>query len=196
MKVLGAIVLATAFVLAGCSGGGGGSDEIRISGDLRAEKLGRLPGPGACGIENAYRVTQAAGIHLSQPATLSKAAAERLDYWLRKEAIPAIGNKGGGLVEIRVAAHYACRSRNNQRGARLSEHAKGNAIDISAFVLADGTTLSVLHDWRGSQGRLMRRLHASACGPFGTVLGPESDRHHQDHFHFDVANYRSGAYCR
>ncbi|MEM9755898.1 MAG: extensin family protein, partial [Pseudomonadota bacterium] len=25
---------------------------------------------------------------------------------------------------------------------------------------------------------------------------PESDRFHQDHFHFDVADYRSGPYCR
>jgi hypothetical protein len=100
------------------------------------------------------------------------------------------------LVAIQVASHYACRSRNGQRGARLSEHAKGNAIDISAFLLADGTRLTVLEDWDGQNSRLMRRLHASACGPFGTVLGPNADRHHQDHFHFDVADYRSGSYCQ
>ena len=46
------------------------------------------------------------------------------------------------------------------------------------------------------RGRLLRRLHGGACGPFGTVLGPESDRFHQDHFHFDTASYRSGPYCR
>jgi len=99
-------------------------------------------------------------------------------------------------VQIQVAAHYACRTRNNRPGARLSEHALGIAIDISAFVLADGTRLTVLNDWRGRNGQLMKRLHASACGPFGTVLGPNSDRHHQDHFHFDVAEYRNGSYCR
>ena len=97
---------------------------------------------------------------------------------------------------ITVPSHYACRTRNSQRGARLSEHAKGNAIDISAFTLADGTRLTVLGDWNGRNSRTMRRLHASACGPFGTVLGPNSDRHHRDHFHFDVADYRSGPYCR
>jgi hypothetical protein len=42
----------------------------------------------------------------------------------------------------------------------------------------------------------MRRMHRGACGPFGTVLGPEADRYHQDHFHFDTARYRSGSYCR
>lgn len=187
------ILLALAlFGLAAC-GGDPASD--RVAG-LMAEKLGRVPGPGACGIKNAWRVTEAAGIRLSSPATLSRRAADRLGYWLRERAIPEIGTRGGGLVEIRVVSHYACRTRNSQRGARLSEHAKGNAIDIAAFVLADGTRLTVLDDWNGPNNRLMRRLHASACGPFGTVLGPNSDRHHRDHFHFDVADYRSGAYCR
>jgi hypothetical protein len=186
------LVVVVALALAGC--GGEGSDAL--SGTIRAAKLGRVSGPGACGVENAYRVTQAGGVQLSNPATLSRKALRRLDNWLREDAIPVIGRKGGGLVEIRVASHYACRTRNSQSGARLSEHAKGNAIDISAFVLADGTTLAVLDDWDGPDARLMRRLHASACGPFGTVLGPNADRHHQDHFHLDVASYRSGSFCQ
>lgn len=178
--------------LAACGGNRGALQD----GNLQAEKLGSVDGPGACGVGNAYRVSSAAGIRLSQSATLSRRAAQRLDAWLREKAIPTIGRKGGGLVEIRVASHYACRTRNSQRGAKLSEHAKGNAIDISAFILADGTRLTVLEDWNGPESRLMRQLHTSACGPFGTVLGPKSDRFHQDHFHFDVADYRSGAYCR
>ena len=181
-------------LLAAC-GGGGSSDTLDRPG-LQAEKLGRVPGPGRCGVENAYRVTSAAGVRLSQPATLNAKTAKRLDSWLRNHAVPAIGNKGGGLVAIQVPAHYACRTRNSRPGARLSEHAKGNAIDISAFVLADGTRITVLNDWSGKNSKLMRRLHKSACGPFGTVLGPNSDRHHRDHFHFDTADYRGGPYCR
>jgi hypothetical protein len=180
------------FVLAAC--GGRSSDKI-VRGGLEAESIGSISGPGACGVPKAYRVTQAAGVKLSQPATIRLATAQRLDWWLRNQAIPIIGNRGGGLVGIQVAAHYACRTRNSRRGARLSEHAKGNAIDISAFILADGTRLTVL-GWRGRDSKVLRRLHASACGPFGTVLGPESDRFHQDHFHFDMADYRNGAYCR
>lgn len=179
--------------LAACGGGGGVSGNFD---GMRAEKLGRVPGPGACGVDNAFRVTEAGGVTLSQPATLSRKAAAQLNGWLQNKAIPTIGRKGGGLVEIRVASHYACRSRNSRPGARLSEHAKGNAIDISAFVLADGTRLTVLDDWNGPNSRLMRKLHASACGTFGTVLGPNSDRFHRDHFHFDVARYGSGAYCQ
>lgn len=179
--------------LAACGGGGGGDTLSR--GSLVAQKLGSVPGPGRCGVPDAYRVTEAAGVRLSQPATLRRATAERLDGWLRNHAIPIIGNRGGGLVGIQVPAHYVCKTRNSQPGARLSEHAKGNAIDISHFILADGSRIAV-NEWRGSNGRLLKRLHASACGPFGTVLGPDSDRFHHSHFHFDIADYRSGPYCR
>lgn len=177
--------------LAACGGGG----NLDLPG-LQAEKIGNVSGPGACGVRDAYRVSAAAGVRLSQSATLSRRAAEQFDGWMRTHAVPIIGNKGGGLASVQVAAHYACRTRNNRPGARLSEHSFGNAIDISAFILKDGTRLTVLHNWRGSNSQIMRRLHASACGPFGTVLGPNSDRHHQDHFHFDVAQHRGGAYCR
>lgn len=184
-------LLALLLALAACGGGG----TLNLPG-VQAEKIGNVPGPGGCGIRDAYRVTSVAGVRLSQAATLSSRNATQLDTWMRKHAVPIIGNKGGGLVTVQVAAHYACRTRNHRPGARLSEHATGNAIDISAFILADGTRLSVLKDWRGRNARTMKRLHASACGPFGTVLGPNADRFHQDHFHFDVAEYRSGAYCR
>ena len=179
--------------LAAC---GGGRDDAPVQrGGLVAEKIGNIPGPGACGVQNAYRVTEAAGVRLSQAATIRLATAQRLDGWLRNHAIPIIGNRGGGLVAIQVPAHYACRTRNSRPGARLSEHAKGSAIDISAFILADGSRIEVT-DWRGGNGSVLKRLHASACGPFGTVLGPDSDRFHQDHFHLDIADYRSGPYCR
>ena len=186
-----ALVLSLA--LAAC---GGGSGEAMRRGGLVAESVGRHSGPGACGIAVAYRVKQAGGVVLSPSALLSKRAAGRLDFWLGQHAVPVVGKKGGGLVGIRVAAHYACRTRNSRKGAKLSEHAKGNAIDISEFILADGSRISVLKGWNGKDAKLLRRLHASACGPFGTVLGPNSDRFHRDHFHFDVADYRSGSYCR
>ena len=98
--------------------------------------------------------------------------ARALDKWVRETAIPAVGTRGGGLVELTVAAHYACRNRNNRRDARLSEHAKGNAIDISSVVMQDGSRVTVLRGWgNGADGRLLKKLWRGACGPFGTVLG-------------------------
>ena len=174
----------------------GGSDDSADLPGLVATKRAPVTGPGGCGVRDAWVVSEVAGVRLSRPAIMTMQTARALDRWVRSGAVPAIGRRGGGLVELTVAAHYACRTRNSRPGARLSEHAQGRAIDISSFVLASGERISVLRGWRGDDARVLRRMHAAACGPFGTVLGPESDRHHQDHFHFDVADYRSGPYCR
>ncbi len=154
--------------------------------------------PGGCGISDPVVVSQVAGVTLRGPALLSCRAVQALDRWVRSAAIPAVGQRGGGLGEMEVAAHYACRPRNNQDGAKLSEHGKGNAIDISSFAMRDGSRVGVQNGWRGKprDRKLLHRLHDSACGPFGTVLGPDGDRFHQTHLHFDVAEYRSGTYCR
>jgi hypothetical protein len=96
---------------------------------------------------------------------------------------------------MRTAAGYVCRTRNHKPGARLSEHAKGNAIDIRAFRFADGREITVREGWRDGGRAFLRRVWKGACGPFGTVLGPDSDAYHRDHLHFDVANM-DRRYCR
>lgn len=151
-----------------------------------------------CGIDEPVSLTAVHGIRLSSPATLHCDAARATGRWVRDVLEPAVGRTGGGVSEIRVAAHYACRTRNNQRGARISEHGRGRAIDISGFRLADGTQVSVLRDYRrGTYRAMLRAMRAGACGIFTTTLGPGSDRFHSDHFHFDVAQHRGGGtYCR
>lgn len=163
-----------------------------IQGDVVGFVPGRING---CGVTEAVAVKSVAGITLSQPATLDCPTARALKRWTVKSAKKNLRDMGGGLASLRVAAHYACRTRNNQRGARISEHGRGKAIDISGFVLRDGTTLTVLNDWN-ARNRALKRMHKEACGTFGTVLGPNSDRFHQDHFHFDTARHRGGAFCR
>lgn len=173
--------------------GGGLCGDPRIVG----EPAGAVPGPGACGIGAAVRVSAVSGVRLTQQALLECSTARALRSWVDDSAKPAIGTRGGGLAELQVAAHYVCRTRNHQPGAKISEHGKGRAIDLSAFRLADGSEIDVLTGWdRGADGRVLRQMRDGACGPFGTVLGPGSDRWHDDHFHFDVAAYRGGPYCR
>lgn len=171
-----------------------------VCGDLaiQGEIVGRVPGRiRGCGVENAVKVRSVAGIVLSQNAVMDCGTATALKTWMERSAKPALAKKGGGLRSIKVAAHYACRTRNNKKGAKISEHGKGRAIDISGFRLQDGTEISVLKGWnaRGYK-KPMRKMHKGACGPFGTVLGPNADRYHKDHFHFDTARYRSGSYCK
>ncbi|MEM6940273.1 MAG: extensin family protein [Pseudomonadota bacterium] len=169
-------------------------DDVSIQGEIVGRVTGRLPG---CLIENAVRVREVAGIRLSQRAVMDCPTAAAFKTWLETAAKPAFARKGGGLQSVRVAAHYACRTRNNQKGARLSEHGKGRAIDVSGFRLSNGTEVSVLQGWNApAYSKAMRQVHRQACGPFGTVLGPNANRFHRDHFHFDTARYRSGPYCR
>ncbi|MGK7753732.1 MULTISPECIES: extensin-like domain-containing protein [unclassified Roseovarius] len=191
--------------LASCSFGGGDRDDPElvtrgaVCGDpsIQGVVVGDVPGSGACGIANAVEVDAVGGVLLSQPATMNCRTAQTLNAWVKNDMKPIVGDTGGGVVSLKVAAHYVCRTRNHKRGARLSEHSKGNAIDISAFRLRDGTDISVLNDWgTGKRGKILRQLHSSACGPFGTVLGPGSDGYHNDHFHFDTAEHRNGSYCR
>ncbi len=165
---------------------------------IQGKRVGRVTGKiRGCLIEDAVRVRSVSGVTLSQRSVMDCQTADALKTWIEGAAKPALAKKGGGLRSIRVAAHYACRTRNNKKGAKLSEHGKGRAIDISAFKLADGTEVTVLNDWRTQRfSKALKQMHKAACGPFGTVLGPNANRFHLDHFHFDTARYRSGSYCK
>lgn len=107
---------------------------------------------------------------------------------------------GSEVVRIETFGTYSCRNVGGGRSGKLSEHAYGNAIDISAFVLKDGKRVSVLDGWRGDKAEqaFLRRLHQSACKRFGTVLGPDYNGAHANHFHFDMAHSMKdgSAYCR
>jgi hypothetical protein len=143
-----------------------------------------------CGVAEPVRVTEVSGVGLSQAITVECGTAVALKDWIDRAMRPAFGKRD--VVQLRIAAHYVCRGRNNKRGARVSEHGKGKAVDISGFVFSDGTEWSILRDYN----KQIRTAHKGACGIFGTTLGPGSDGFHEDHLHFDTARYRSGPYCR
>lgn len=174
--------------------GGGLCGDPQILGEPAGAVTGSNP---ACGMSDAVRVTSVAGVALSQPALIRCETAVALRHWVETGAKPALETRKRKLTELKVAAHYACRTRNHQPGAKISEHGKGRAIDLSAFRMSDGSEITVLDDWgRGGNGKALRSMHRAACGPFGTVLGPGSDGFHEDHFHFDTARHRGGPYCR
>lgn len=121
--------------------------------------------------------------------------------WAKHAVLPA-GRQilGSEVVRIETFGTYSCRNVSGGRPGKLSEHAFGNAVDVSAFVLKDGRRISVLSGWYGKsdEREFLRRLHHSACKRFGTVLGPEYNNAHANHFHFDMAkSMKDGsAYCR
>lgn len=165
--------------------------------DIQGKAVGRVNGKiKACGINDAVQITSVSGVKLSRPSTMDCSTAQALNKWVDKTVKPTFKRRGP-VVELQVAAHYACRTRNNRKGAKISEHGKGRAIDISGFRMADGEVVTVLNGWRKNPSKKqLTKVWRGACGPFGTVLGPNSDRYHRDHFHLDTARYRSGTYCR
>ncbi|MGR3760048.1 extensin-like domain-containing protein [Roseobacteraceae bacterium NS-SX3] len=165
--------------------------------EIQGRTVGSVPGTlKGCGANEAVRVRSVAGVALSQEALMTCTTAKALKRWVDRDVVKAFGRRNK-VVSLRVAAHYACRPRNNRPGARISEHGRGKAIDISGFTLEDGRTVTVLAGWKDRKTRKkLKKIWKGACGPFGTVLGPDADRYHRDHFHLDVARHRGGAYCR
>jgi hypothetical protein len=101
---------------------------------------------------------------------------------------------GSPLARIETMGSYACR---NVAGTdRRSAHARAEAIDVSAFVLADGRRIVLRRDWQGGDPatrEFLRVVHKSACKRFGTVLGPDYNAAHEDHFHLEGVGAR---FCR
>jgi hypothetical protein len=273
--------------------------DVEVAQPLKHEQCG-APAPVAL-----KRVGSGAGkVEINPPATLNCAMVVSLHSWVEKTLQPAAQEElGSPIVRLRNASGYACRARNGSifNSDKLSEHAKANAVDIAAFVTADGRTIPVARFWgptardlreaeriaaerareakeakqakeaarkekdapkpepakadpgptrkasaiaarpadlknvrtdapiapaepekpgkdeqdrkgeaknpvaalaaerekaaRSAEGAFLRRLHRGACGTFGTVLGPEANEAHRDHFHFDLAQRRRNAFC-
>lgn len=136
------------------------------------------------------------GVPVTNLTALTCPMAQAVTDWTRTVRQLARERLGADVVRIESFGSYACRPVNNQMGGRLSEHARANAVDIAAFVLADGRRISVEKGWSGPDGRVrdfLRMAHRAGCRRFAIGLGPDSDRFHYNHFHFDMGR---GPYCR
>lgn len=135
---------------------------MSISGDRGPLEISNL-GPVQCDVANAFSNWARFGV--------DRAARQIL---------------GAPLARIETMGSYACR---NVAGTnKRSAHSRAEAIDVSGFVLADGRRISLIEDWNGGtrkEREFLRVVKASACKRFGTVLSPEYNRAHADHFHLE-----------
>ncbi len=166
------------------------SGTIRETGVIRTRAA--LGGPSACGAEHPFEMAAADdGRVLLKPAALLRCPMiPQVNRWVVDVIEPAARRTyGASLAEIAVVGSYACRPINHVSGGYLSEHGRANALDVSAFTLSDGTRISVKRGWRGNgrQRAFLRAVHDGACAHFSTVLGPNYDSNHRDHFHVDLA---------
>jgi hypothetical protein len=167
------------------------------------ERVGKVKAPGACGIIKPLKVSALTGgrVAVGPSATINCPMTAALENWMTATVQPAaLAWFGQPVAEIKQLGSYVCRRRNNERQAKLSEHAFGNALDIAGFRLADGREITVRGDWRGEVNArsFLREAFAGACDRFKTVLGP-GVRNHADHFHLDLAHHNNAGtsrYCR
>jgi hypothetical protein len=157
----------------------------------------------ACGVADPVLIAALdnGDIVLSGVAKVNHAVAETFATWVRDAVEPAAHDAlGGSLTGLRIVDSYSCRTRDNIKNAKLSEHAFGNAIDVAAFRIGK-QWIDVGGSHTGDQQAFLDKVRTAACGPFKTVLGPGSDSFHTDHFHLDLAKRRTagpsrGLYCK
>lgn len=137
---------------------------------------------------------------LAPAATLSCPIVAALDHWVSDGVQPAALRWFGVPVsEIHQIGSYACRDMIGSSTDHISEHAFGDALDISGFTLADGRTITVKDGWHGSaeeQG-FLHDVQLYACETFSTVLAPGYNIYHYNHMHVDLMRRASGRHpCR
>jgi hypothetical protein len=205
---------------------------------------------------------------IDPPATISCPMAKELSDWLEYRVQPEAKKfLGSTVVGLHNATSYACRNRYGSDTAPLSEHALANALDVSDFVFASGTHITVLDNWpkavaapaptdpevkpkdeaapKGDtkdekdvavtkakaepgapptqnhaivpdtpeqvepakpdqaepakpdpKAEFLTAVHDDACKEFGTVLGPEANAAHKNHFHLDMKTRKHSAFCQ
>ena len=229
---------------------------------------------GQCGTPAPLALKSAGGkdkVEFAPAPTMNCRLAASMGEWVDKVLQPAAQQAlGSRITRILGSGSYSCRNIYGNPKLSLSEHATGNAIDIAAFVTADGRTITVKKSWGPTErdivaakkkaekkllaakspekakadetaavtptpsieeagkkaevkqkGRVqktdfkpeavkpaeaasvdlkpattkeavfLKRLHTGSCGLFATVLGPEANEAHRDHFHLDMKVRRS-----
>jgi len=154
-----------------------------------------IEGADGCGVTDPVTLSAVftkdkARLAISPPVTFGCAMAEAIVKWLREDVAAIANDFELPITGLASGQGYHCRGRNGVLGAPISQHGRGNALDIRALLLANGkrldpTDVSVAKEVR-------ERIKLGTCQHFTTVLGPASDGHHEDHIHLDVAERRGG----
>ncbi len=169
--------------------------------DLRREGVQFRPLPdrqfgGGCSALGTVQLTDI-GTPVTNLGAMTCPLARQFARWAREAVQPAAQQWLRSPVRrIESMGSYACRGLNGQAGARLSEHAFANAVDIGAFVLGDGRRITVREGWNDPDSQVrgfLRAVHQAGCRRFGVTLGPDANAQHRDHLHFDLGR---GPYCR
>jgi len=148
---------------------------------------------GHCGYDDAVRFASGGSRRIGfAPKGLgtSCAVAAGLALWEWHVVQPAAQRHfGTGVTRIDHFGSYSCRRLYGRGEGGYSEHATADAVDIAGFRLANGTRITVVGDWagEGEKAAFLREVRDGACDLYSTVLGPDYNAGHRDHFHLDQA---------
>lgn len=157
-------------------------------------------GQGQCRASQRMVLTGNSLVPTMRPANAAPGCAvtAAMALWTREVVQPAARKYfGQNVVELENLGSYNCRKIAGKQ--TQSEHSTANAIDISAFVLADGTRISLVNDWAPGDKRseFLHAVRDGSCGLFSTVLSPDHNAAHANHFHLDMAVRTAGwTVCR
>jgi hypothetical protein len=175
--------------------------ELRRLG-VEFKDLPRISQGPSCGIDYPVKLAGlSGGIDVRPAVTLNCQVTLAFAKWVKNDlAISARTRYLTGIRQIQPMGGYSCRKMNNsrQRYNPMSEHARGNAIDIGKITLKNGHAIDVrkkgLFSFR--EGGLLKSVRGDSCKYFSTVLGPGSNAEHWNHFHFDLRSRKGGRqYC-
>lgn len=150
-----------------------------------------------CPLTNVVRVSNT-NVRFSSTFTITCPLAVAWVMFERQQLQPlAQQHLGSALVQVDHFGSFACRNIYHREGARRSQHATADAFDVAAFRFENGQQVSVLNHWADNdapaKSAFLKATHEAACGYFGTVLGPDYNQPHENHFHFDTSGF---GFCR
>ncbi|HDC4443460.1 TPA: extensin family protein [Enterobacter cloacae] len=146
---------------------------------------------GACPLHNVVRVRDFGPVSLNSSFLASCPLALSSALFVSQQARPLTRTwTGSELVRIEHLGSYACRNIYHRPDARRSEHATAEALDISAYRLANGERVTILHGWRSTKTQpWLQALLTASCGYYGNGLGPEYNAAHANHFHLGMRGF-------
>jgi len=142
-----------------------------------------------CNMTNGVLVKQSS-IALDKPMTVTcPMAMEVTDFEEQIVQPAAMRIFKRRVVLVRQLGSYSCRGIRGTR--RLSEHGRGQALDVAGFDLDGGMKITVKEHWSGAgdRSRFLQEVAKGACKLFNVVLTPKSDADHRDHIHVDIGPY-------
>lgn len=187
LKIEDPLGLATRSKIAGYSTRADACYDVLQSGDIHYTALQDTDPDQPCGFRHAVTLERSlfpysSSLQMTCPLTVALSVWERQSIVLRAKQ-----HLTSPVVRILSAGSYNCRRLYGRATGKYSEHARANAIDIKGFELADGRKILLVSDWEGNTdaARFLKDIRDDACRIFGTVLGPDYNAAHKDHFHFD-----------